>query len=418
MKERKVRIIGIRGCRLPRDIGRLLEGCTTVFSSSRLKEVLEGQPGILPSVLRILPITPVDAMIGEIRRLQAVEGCAVLASGDPLFFGIGRRLISALGKEKLEFHPAISAIQAACARLGIPWDDAQIISLHGRKGSHALAGILRHPKSIILTDSKNSPDSIARRLLEILEEAKARDFQDAIRIHVAEDLDCPGERVRSMDLAQAAAETFSPLNITVIETPCSRRMQGRGIGMSEQEIGHLRGLITKDEIRAVVLHKLRLAQGILLWDIGAGSGSISLEAARLFPDITAFAVERDGEMQAIIRGNIRKFGLFNIVPVDGEAPGILNSLPAPERVFIGGSGGKLAPVIAHCARVLPPWGIMVATAILDSTARDAPALMHDAGLKVDISRIAVVRRRYPGGNEHKLNEITIIRGIKMGDTTN
>ena len=339
--------------------------------------------------------------------------CAVLASGDPLFFGIGRRLLALFDSKKIEFFPSLSAVQLACARFKIPWDDARIVSLHGRKDDLVFSRILSSRKSIIFTDGFNTPDSVAARLLELMKNAGARELLGHVRIHVAEELDCPAEHLNSLGLEEAASRKFSPLNIMIIEIR-EDMLPSRGTGLMEKEICHLRGLITKDEIRAVTLHRLRLKPGTILWDIGAGSGSVSLEAARLYPDITSFAVETNPDQQRIIRENIKRFRLFNVIPIDGAAPEVVHRLPPPQRVFIGGSGGRLKEIIKDCAERMAPGGIMVANAILEQTCRDAPVFMAEEGLTVDTARISVARGSESETPPVELNTITIIRGIKEG----
>ncbi len=411
-KRHVIRVVGISGCKAPDRFEELISGSVAICSSRRLIQALSTHINSLSPQPAFIPITPLSDMVEKLRGFLSTGDCVVLASGDPLFFGIGKRLLSIFGKERLQFYPALSAVQIACARLKIPWDDAQIISLHGRKGESACGLILSRPRSIIFTDGRNSPDAIAKNLLQALERIGDTSISKDLEIHVAERLECPEERLLTMRLEEAAQTDFSPLNIMVVEIGRPALPHTRGIGLMEDEISHLRGLITKDEIRAVTLHKLRLSPGIVFWDVGAGSGSLSLEASRLYPDLTSFAVEMDEKLQKVIRENIRRLRLFNVVPVDGKAPEILETLPLPHRVFIGGSKGQLEPIIAHCAKALAPGGILVANAVLERTAQDAPRLMKEAGLMVDMSRISVTRHPGSKDKETKLNEITIIRGIK------
>ncbi len=409
----KIRVIGMQGCLVRRDLEDLLSGCSAVCSSSRLLDVSSKViEGLFPAP-DIIPITPLSEMVQGLQGHLEKGNCAVLASGDPLFFGIGRRLLTLFDNEKIEFYPSISAVQLACARFKIPWDDARIISLHGRKDDLVFSRILSKRKSIIFTDGFNMPDSVAARLLELMKNAGARELLGHVRIHVAEELDCPAEQLNSLGLEEAASRKFSPLNIMIVEIH-DDLLPSRGTGLMEKEISHLRGLITKDEIRAATLHRLRLKPGTILWDIGAGSGSVSLEATRLYPDITSFAVERNPEQQRIIRENIKRFRLFNVIPIDGAAPEVLHTLPPPQRVFIGGSGGRLKEIIKDCAERMAPGGIMVANAILEQTCRDAPVLMAKEGLTVDTARISVARGSGGETPPVELNTITIIRGIKEG----
>jgi len=418
----KIHVIGVSGCRLGPGALKILASCHAAAASSRLLEaVKEAENRLGPefrgltSRLKPIPITPVDAMIDGLFQAWAKGPCAVLASGDPLFFGIGRRLIEAFGADKLKFHPALSSLQLACARFALPWDRARILSLHGRDGELFPFRILTSPMTILFTDRKNSPDAIAEGLIGHLESLDHRGLMEQVRLHVAEDLKCPGERTGSYGLHEAAKTRFSPLNITICTIPEAMLNRGPGLGLTESEVEHLRGLITKDEIRAVTIHKLSPGPGQIFWDVGAGSGSVALEMARLYPDTCAFAVEKRPELIQVIRKNCRRLGILNLRPVEGLAPEALTGLPRPDRVFIGGSGGRLEQIINCCAKRLEPGGIMVVNAILESTAASAPAVMERVGLEVDLSRISVQRLNAnmdQGGQGRSLNPITVIRGIK------
>jgi precorrin-6Y C5,15-methyltransferase (decarboxylating) len=171
-------------------------------------------------------------------------------------------------------------------------------------------------------------------------------------------------------------------------------------------------LITKDEVRAVILHCLRLPRAGVFWDIGGGSGSISVEAARLCPELTIYTVEQKPEGQDNIRANIAGFNLYNIQLLAGRAPAILVNFPAPDRVFIGGSGGALAEIIGSSAKRLVAGGRLVASAVLARTAEQAPQIMKAQGLAVDVRTVAVTRQAGFGQPEKQLNPITIITGRK------
>ena len=411
--ENLINVIGVSGCKAPPGLATLLQGCVAVCSSKRLAEALSQEIAAVSPAPAIMAITPLEKMLNGLDEHLERGDCAVLASGDPLFFGIGKRLIKRYGSQSIRFFPALSSMQLACARLGIPWDDVRVFSLHGRRDEAVFGQILSQPKSILFTDGINTPAAIAGKLISLLERAEALEsIHHHIRVHVAENLECPGEHIHSLTLRKTAAGSFSPLNIMILEIDAPLAPCSMGLGLTENEIMHLRGMITKDEIRAVVLHKLMPEPGNVLWDIGAGSGSVGLEAARLWPDLTCYAVEADPEQQHVIRENIKKFGLFNVIPVDGTAPRALEGLPQPDMVFIGGSKGQLREIINFCAHAIPPGGIIVANAILETTARNAPLFMENAGLSVDSCSISVTRRQGAGGIDEKLNKITVTRGIR------
>ena len=180
-------------------------------------------------------------------------------------------------------------------------------------------------------------------------------------------------------------------------------------GLGEDEIRHSRGLITKDEVRAAALHRLRLPATGVFWDIGGGSGSVSLEAARFCPELSVYTVERHPAEQANIRANIRTYGAYTIHLVDGEAPAALANLPDPDRVFIGGSGGQLEAILTAVVPRLRPGGRLVVSAVLARTETTARRVLAQLCRRVTSATLAVTRHE-PGGPDRVLNPITFITG--------
>lgn len=358
-------------------------------------------------------ITPLASALESIRSGLACGNVGVLASGDPLFFGIGRRLLKEIGSEQLLVFPALSTMQEACARFHLPWDDMTHASLHGRKCIHAPGLLLEHEKTFVFTDRRNTPDRLARQLLEYLELIEADGLIAGCRAHVAENLGTPEERLFSGSLLATAGQNFGELNVMIITRPQAPAESAPVFGLTEEEIAHSRGLITKDEVRAVTLHALRLPSTGVLWDLGAGSGSISVAAARLHPGLTVFAVDRHAEAFANVKRNIRQFGCYNVIPVHGEATDVFPGLPDPDRIFIGGSGGKLKGIIGESAKRLPSGGILVVNGVIDKTVAEAPECMAMHGLKVDLARIQIERTTFPEKEPGKvLNPITVMTGRK------
>lgn len=383
----------------------LLISCRTAFAPRRLRPALGDFSG------SVYPVTPLPEALEQMADELQRGDIAVLTGGDPLFFGIGRRLIELFGPD-LIIHPALSAPQTACARFLEPWDDACFISLHGRDDDNFAARILRRPKTIVFTDHRRTPALIAQRLLET--GAGIGIAQENIVMMIAEDLGTPKERLTKGCPREIAEMRFSTLNIVIIKHKRPPPTADFVLGLNENNIRHSRGLITKDEVRAATLHHLRLPKQGVLWDIGAGSGSISLEAARLCPELRIFAVERQPEEQDNITANIRRYQSGNITLVKDQAPEALKSLPRPERIFIGGSGGRLTEIINFAAAALAPQGIMVVNAVISSTRDKAPALLHQAGMRVQTTTIQVSRAPFPPETDEIINfkPITIITGKK------
>ncbi len=415
----EVLIFGVSGDKIPPQQKRMIKQCGAAVLSKRHRHLLKRTD------IHCIDITPVEEMVYELAVALKDGDVAVLASGDPLFFGIGRTLLERFGHERVRIFPALSAMQLACTRFKMPWDDLPLISLHGRS-PNALAGkILTKKKVMLFTDQRNSPNQIAADLLAVLQEHGDESRINRMRIRVAENLGTKKERLHSGTLAEISEQEFAPLNMMLIEQDAEKGPDGEPpevpgadfvFGLREDEIGHSRGLITKDEIRAVILHRLRLPKTGVLWDVGGGSGSVSVEAARLCPDLAVYIVEQKEEGQNNIRANIVRYNLYNIHLVCGQAPDEFVGMPDPDRVFVGGSKGLLAEIIPPCVERLPAGGRLVVSAILKNTAEQAPLLMAANGLEVDSSTVAVTRKKIQyddyGQPGVLLNPITIITGKK------
>jgi precorrin-6Y C5,15-methyltransferase (decarboxylating) len=405
-------LIGIDGRPWHPNAQAALDQATAVFTTERFRPWLNGFPG------EVLAITPLQQAVAQMATRLEQGPIAVLASGDPLFFGIGRTLIQRFGQAQVVIHPALSAMQLAFARLREPWQDAHFVSLHGRQHHDLLATVLRHPKLFLFTDPVHRPETIATELGQGLADLGLTDHD--CRIMVAEDLGMVSERLTHGSPQEIAGQHFSDLNCMIIRlapacaTLGSEMAPGFRLGLTTAEISHSRGLITKDEVRAAILHHLRLPEQGVLWDIGAGSGSVACEAARLCPGLTVFAIERHAEQQAHILANRRALRLANLHLVPGQAPAPLAGLPDPDRVFIGGSGGQLAPIVQMVYQRLPAGGILMASAVTDATREAAPAIFLHHGLRVTLTTIAVTRESYPPSPQGAihLNPITLITGTK------
>jgi len=400
-------LIGV-GCNgLTGEQAGVLARCGLIVGDTRHLPLVREMAGVK------CPISPLAPALESIRQTLASGDVGLLASGDPLFFGIGRRMLKEFGSEQMLILPAFSTMQEACARFHLPWDDMALVSLHGRKTLHVPGLLLAREKTFAFTDRRNTPARLARQLVDYLEPIEADDLLAHCRVHVAENLGSAEERLFSGTLAEAARQDFAELNVLIITRPGLAEENLPVFGLGEEEIAHSRGLITKDEVRAVTLHALRLPGAGVFWDLGAGSGSISMAAARMHPGLTVFTVDHSAEAVANVQRNIRQFGCYNIIPVQGEAPAVLSGLPDPDRVFIGGSGGRLAEIIGHAAQRLPSNGRMVVNGVIGQTVAEAPQYMAEQGLKVAMTRIQIERTAFPEREPGTiLNPITVMTGSK------
>jgi len=359
----------------------------------------------------------VEGALGQLPALAADLRVVVLASGDPNFYGVGPLVLKLLGPEQVVVHPNITAVQAACARLKMAWQDASVVSLHGRSFQPLAASLSRGPDRVLVyTDPEHTPGAIARWLL-------ARGQEEA-RLCVLEDLGQATERLTWLSPREALEQEFSPLNLVVILPGARQHPQaatpseagGLGhlhLGLPEEALARQGGLITKAEVRAVVLAKLALTPGLTLWDLGAGCGSVSLEASLLLPGGRIIAVEQDQDRAAQIRANRAKFGVTNLEVVWGRAPACLADLPVPQRVFIGGGGRDLGEILpAVLGRLEPGDGRVVLTATLLNTLERARGVLAAAGWQMEVTLLQVSRSRplADGAYMQAQNPVWIVSG--------
>ncbi len=311
---------------------------------------------------RVELATPVDDVLAlaEGRRQAGARVC-LLASGDPGFFGLVRLAARRLGEGALDVHPAPSAVALAFARIGCPWDDAVVVSAHGRPLDHAVEAATRHAKVAVLTSPDQPPEALGRALVASGCGARA--------VTVASHLGEPGEAVVTTDLEGLAGGSFEPLSVVVLRTAGEAGGPAMAWGLPDDTYRHRAGLVTKAEVRAVALGKLGLPSAGVLWDVGAGSGSVAIECSRLAPGLAVYAVERRPDDAARLRANAEGTA---VRVMEGEAPGALDVLPDPDRVFVGGGGMAVLEAVLDRLR---PGGTVVATyAALDRAAAAASRL--------------------------------------------
>ncbi len=366
---------------------------------ARLLELFAGHPA-----RRLLLRCNLAEWLDAVAQAAQSERVVVLASGDPGFYGVAGRLAERLGPANLVIHPNVTTVQAAFARLGEPWQDATVVSLHGRGPQALLAALAGAERLALFTDPAHTPAAIARLLLER--------GQDRWRLAVLEDLGGPSERVGEYSLEEAAAGDFSPLNLTVLKRLAWPERPF--LGQPEEAYEHEAGLITKSEVRAVALARLELGPGQTLWDLGAGCGSLGLEASLLLPGGRIVAVERRPGRVRQIEANRRRFGVANLEIVRADLPRGLGALPDPDRVFIGGGGPALADIIAAAAVRLPQGGVMVAAVVRLDSLEAARRAMAGLGLGVEVIQLQVSRGAALGEDVYlkALNPVWLVQGRK------
>lgn len=297
------------------------------------------------------------AILALEQRQRAGKAVVVLADGDPLFFGIGATLARRLGSEAVSIVPAVSSLQEAAARLALPWHDVACISLHGRDNFQALnVALMRNTSLCLLTDARHSPDKIVRHLLD-----RGVDWFDA---HIFESLNTPEEKHHHLSLREVVGTSFGPVS-TMMLIP-ARPARRPVLGIPDSALATEGSLMTKLPVRAAALSLLRIHPNHTVWDVGAGSGAVSLEASALAHEGCVMSIERDAGRALCIKENRRRFGAANLEIFTGEAPDCLHQLPTPQRIFVGGglSGEAGQDILAALTQVLPSGGRMVISCVL------------------------------------------------------
>jgi precorrin-6Y C5,15-methyltransferase (decarboxylating) len=378
-------------------VGLLDDGCRSLSSRAidaiAQSQVLVGgerQLAFFPEFHgeRLVVKADVEGVIRRVGELMHEQRVCVLASGDPLFFGLGTRLAASLGREHVEVLPQPSSVQLAFAKLALGHEDAQVISLHGRPLAGLVVRLRRVKKAAVLTDKENTPARVAEHMLAF----GATDFT----AHVCERLSGPGERVRSFALeALTAVEDVDPLNVLVL-TRNQPHFQAPPLLGAFHEVAFAKrmpkkGLITKREVRVASLGAMGIRPDSVIWDVGAGSGSVGIEAALMAYEGRAYGIEVDPESAALARDNAQRLGADNVRIVEGHAPEALEDLEAPDAVFVGGSKGSMTRILDLAFARLRPGGSLVVNAITLENAHESYAWARARGLTPEVMMLAASR---------------------------
>jgi len=372
----EVTVIGCDGRPFGPEAAKALAAAQLVIGAPRHLDAVPVPPGAERHEIKHLD-QALDALTAEQRRV------AVLASGDPGFFGIIRAL-RARGIEPYVI-PATSSVTLAFARLGLDWDDALVVSAHGRDPRQALAAALAHPKAAILTAPRTAT---ARDLgAELLAAGK--------KVYVAECLGTAQEQVT--DLAAEPAKNFAEPNILITVDPevksgprwlAGHQGAPHGWALPEDAFEHRDSMITKAEVRALVLARLGPAPGRVIWDVGAGSGSVAVECARFGAHV--IAVEADQAQCDRIRRNAARYGVRPHIH-HGRAPEALDGLPPADAVFVG--GGDRA-VLAAAVKTANPGRVVVTLAAIQRVGETSDLLTdlgyRPEGVQLQASRLAAL----------------------------
>jgi precorrin-6B C5,15-methyltransferase / cobalt-precorrin-6B C5,C15-methyltransferase len=340
------------------------------------------------------------------RLKRETKRTVIIASGDPMFYGIGSYLSNKL---PIEVYPTVSSIQWAFAKMGEKWQDAEFISVHGRGMKGLAQRIDGCEKVAILTDETNSPNAIAKYLLSY--------GMTEYRAFVGENLGGRDERCRFFELEEMADAEFSPLNVVILQKTKAGPTWSFGIDDDEfLQRKPEKGLITKKEIRVLSISALRLHEKSVVWDIGTCTGSVAIEAAKIAREGAVFAIEKNAHDIEICKENLKKFRV-DITLVHGKAPEHLDEFADPDAIFIGGTSGAMGPLLDVCCRRLKRNGRIVINAVTIETLAQAVEGLKQRGFQADVT-LAQISRSKPILELTRfdaLNPIYIIAAKREGD---
>lgn len=298
-----------------------------------------------PNAERLVAAANLDSVVQHIESAASTR-IVVLAPGDPLFYGLARYLCDRLGKERFRVTPHVSSMQLAFARVMESWEDAFLTDLANRSFDNVLEQVRTATKVGLFTSDEWPPARVAQTLLDA--------GIDYFSAYVCENLGSPDERVTQGTLSEMAKHRFSPLNVMILTRDAAapdrarETAERRLFGNPEEAFLQSKpkhGLLTPAEVRAMALAQMNIRPASVVWDVGAGSGSVSVEAAQIATGGTVYAIEMDGEDHQLIGENCQRFGVLNVVPVLGKAPEAWTDLPKPDCVFVEGSGREISRIV-------------------------------------------------------------------------
>jgi precorrin-6B C5,15-methyltransferase / cobalt-precorrin-6B C5,C15-methyltransferase len=354
----KIPIVGVGPDGLGGLTGRsrdLLTAAEVVFGSEPVLRLL---PEL--SAERVCIGTDLPEAVEKLKGLMTTKRVAVAASGDPLFYGTARYLCDKIGPDHFDVVPHVSSMQLAFARIKETWEEAYLTDLSARTLDEVLDKIRIVETVGLFTSEVFTPNRIARELL-----ARGLDY---FRGYVCENLGGRDERITQAELAEIQDMRFDPLNVMILRRKPNTPDKPRGgaklrrFGNPDDIFAQSRpktGLITQAEVRAVALAQMDLHPGDTAWDVGAGSGSVAIEMAQLVTPGVVYAVEQDAADFHLIQANLETFGIVNVKPVFGIAPAVLEGLPPPDAIFVGGNGGEVARLLEASYAALRPGGRLV-----------------------------------------------------------
>jgi len=397
----KITVIGLGICQPPLLNAKALSAlgsCDCIMGSPRQLESM-AHAQVVANQSRTQPASLCLPKLKHIaHEIKGFDHVVILASGDPLLFGIGKYLQSEFG-DQVTCISGVSSLQGACELTGLSLQDAQLVSLHGRPLNHLKRHLQPHRTLLILTDQNSHPQAIAKVLVAA--------NLGLSKIHVCERLgyeDQNQQQFIAQDLATNSTP-FASLHVSVVHTLGIGHVMPNFPGIDDAhfvtdgESG--KGLLTKREVRLNILSLLQPAPQDIAWDIGAGCGGVTIEWALWNPQGQVYAIEHHDQRIACLEANKEAFGVSaNLSVIQGRAPDCLKELPFPDKIFIGGSGGELGRIMQLAWQLLKPGGRLAASAVTEpSKAALRQFSLHIEQQPADYLQVAISRHDTIAGQD-------------------
>jgi precorrin-6Y C5,15-methyltransferase (decarboxylating) len=357
----RIHVIGIGDDGLeavPGNVRQIIEGAEVLLGTDRTLALVPKS-----KAERSVISTDLNQLVATLEKAGG-KRVALLLYGDPMFYGLARFVMERLGKDRFVVVPHVSSMQLAFARVMETWEDAYLSDLAKHPLDSVLEKIRTAQKVGLFTTDQTGPAAIAKALLDR--------HIDYFTAYVCENLGARDERVTRGTLKEIAGQKFDSLNVMVLVRDADapdrpREAVGRRLFGNPDEAflqsKPKQGLLTPAEVRAIALAQMDIAPSSIVWDIGAGSGSVSIEAAQMASDGQVFAIEMDAEDHGLIKQNAERFGVANVQAVLGRAPEICDELPDPDAVFIAGGGREVTRISEYAYKRLRSGGRLVVNVV-------------------------------------------------------
>lgn len=358
---------------------RRIESCGLLIGAQRMLDAFPSHPGRKLALIRAEEIAA---------AVRAYDGdCAVLLSGDPGFHSGAAKLYGLLDGVQVETLPGISSLNYFCARLHTSWQDARLVSVHGRT-ANAVGEIQSNAKTFLLTGSNCTAAMLCAQLTEA--------GLGQVRVHVGERLSYPDERITSGTAAELAGKQFDSLAVMLTENPAPTGWKQGAPCLWDRELIRGKTPMTKENIRLLAVARLAVRPDSVVWDVGAGTGSVSAACAMAAWQGQVWAVEKEPEALDLIRQNRAALGLPNLRVVEGEAPDALAALPRPDCVFIGGSSGSMDGIFRAALEKNPAARICLTAVSLESLTDGLDCMKKFDLADVDVTQISAAQSKTLG----------------------